>query len=168
MLPQLITALVDFAEAITSFGCGDGVPCTITRLQGQSVESCPFEDQREKFAKDFAEDCREGTQAVDECLERVQELFNSGKPPNKAQRTEIISLLNKAQMSYKDSIPFLSKQFNVAMDKTTTEAKAEVEAFAQTRIHSLAQDVIRDNPTALTGQPLEVPQIEVGDDVLDG
>ena len=48
------------------------------------------------------------------------------------------------------------------------EAKAEVEAFAQTRIHSLAQDAIRDNPTALTGQPLEVPQIEVGDDVLDG
>jgi hypothetical protein len=41
------------------------------------------------------------------------------------------------QHSSTDSIPFVQSQFNEAMDKTVTEARAEVEAFVDNKIRSL-------------------------------
>jgi TusA-related sulfurtransferase len=150
-----------FAEAITSLNCGDGVPVTITRLRGETIEPCPWEDQREKFVRDFREDCREGTEALDKTLKRVEELFTSGKALNKKEREEVLELLGKAQRSYSDSIPFLAKQFNRAMDKTETEAKGEIEAFAMSRIQSIANGAIAANPNILTAKEPTAPQIEV-------
>jgi len=159
-----------FAEAITSMNCGDGVPVTLTRFQGKITERCPFEDQRNKFAEDFRTDCEEGTQAINDALEKVEALFVSGKALNKSEKSQVIELLHKAQKSYQDSIPFLSKQFNQAMDKTTTQAKSEIEAFTQNRIISLAQGEILKNPNALIGgQAVSVPCIGTTEtDTLDG
>lgn len=42
-----------FAEMITSMNVGDGVPVTIRRLNGKTMEPCPEENRRQEFEKEF-------------------------------------------------------------------------------------------------------------------
>lgn len=42
-----------FAQAITSLNMGAGVPVTLTRLNGEYIEPCPFVDKREQFSNEF-------------------------------------------------------------------------------------------------------------------
>lgn len=44
---------------------------------------------------------------------------------------------------------FIIEQFRKQMDKTITEAKGEVEAFIQNRLHSIALAALRQNPETL-------------------
>jgi len=44
-----------------------------------------------------------------------------------------------------DSIPFLQKSFNEAMDKTVNEAKGEVEAFVMNKVTSLGIEKMKDD-----------------------
>ena len=46
------------------------------------------------------------------------------------------------------------------MEKTVTESKGEIEAFVSNKMYQIAQQAMVDNPQAILGSPIEVPQIE--------
>lgn len=134
-----------FAELITSFGHGDGVPCTIREVMGERKEECPFNNKRMEFENEVKEHIEEIHADTEKLLKEVAYLFNEKKTLNKADKEKVTDLLNKINREIKSNTPFIMSQFNEQMDKTVKEAKGEVEAFTQNKMHSLALEALKQN-----------------------
>ena len=143
-----------FAEAITSFGCGSGIPCTIryTEKDGR-IPECDFVSKRKQFTDEFKNKMEKAMEKSRELLSEVSEIFSSKKTLTKADKTEILSKLTMLSYDIGSNIDFIADQFNRQMDKTVMEAKGEIEAFCQNKINSIAQ-------TALTEHKNEFVEIE--------
>lgn len=134
-----------FAELITSFGHGDGVPCTLKEVMGERRESCPFENKRMQFENEVKEHIEEIHADTEKLIKETKDLFESKKAFNKADKEKVINLLEKINREIKSNTPFIMSQFNEQMDKTVKEAKGEVEAFTQTKMHSLALEALKQD-----------------------
>lgn len=134
-----------FAELITSFGHGDGVPCTLKEVMGERKEDCPFENKRMQFENEVREKIEEVHKDTEKLLKEVAYLFNEKKTLNKADKEKVTDLLNKINREIKSNTPFIMSQFNEQMDKTVKEAKGEVEAFTQNKMHSLALEALKQD-----------------------
>lgn len=127
-----------FAEAITSMNQGSGVPVTIRHIQGEQIEPCPFIDKRMQFEKEFEENLKGANETACELIHSVREMFTSKKTLNKKDKEEVLGKLNQILRAIDGSASFIYSQFNEQMDKTTREAKGEIEAFMQNKINSIA------------------------------
>ena len=134
-----------FAELITSFGQGDGVPCTIRELMGERKADCPFENKRMQFENEMKEHVEEIHSDTEKLIKEVAYLFNEKKTLNKADKERVTDLLNKINREIKSNTPFIMSQFNEQMDETVKEAKGEVEAFTQNKMHSLALEALKQD-----------------------
>ena len=134
-----------FAELITSFGHGDGVPCTLIEVMGERKEECPFENKRIQFENEVKEHIEEIHSDTEKLIKEVACLFNEKKTFNKADKEKVTDLLNKINREIKSNTPFIMSQFNEQMDKTVKEAKGEVEAFTQNKMHSLALEALKQD-----------------------
>lgn len=145
MVAEVELSQNQWAELVSSIGMGGGVPCTI-RYNSGPVEECPFMSKREEFDQEFAKESHKLTEDIEKAIHEAEELLNK-KAPTKADRVAIIELLQSAQRKLHSNIPFIAKQFTNQMDKTTTEAKAEVEAYQLARLNDLALAVIATGET---------------------
>ena len=129
-----------FAEAITSFGCGTGIPCTIryTEKDGR-IPECDFVSKREQFTDEFKAQTNKAMQKSKELIDEVAELFESKKSLTKADKENILRKLNMLNADISSNIGFVTDRFNEQMDKTVMEAKGEIESFCQNKINSIAQ-----------------------------
>lgn len=128
-----------FAEAITAFGQGTGVPVTIryTEKDGR-IPSCDFVCKREQFTGEFKEQTSKAMKKSEELIEEVAELFSSKKALTKTDKENILKKLNMLKSDIGSNIEFIADQFNEQMDKTVMEAKGEIESFCQNKINSIA------------------------------
>lgn len=128
-----------FAEAITSFGCGTGIPCTIryTEKDGR-IPECDFVSKREQFTSEFKEQTNKAMQKSKELIDEVAVLFESKKTLTKKDKEEILMKLNMLNSDISSNIGFVADQFNEQMDKTVMEAKGEIESFCQNKINAIA------------------------------
>lgn len=128
-----------FAEAITSFGQGTGIPVTIryTEKDGK-IPPCDFVNKREQFADEFKEKRKRVTNESQQIIKDVTEMFEQKKNLTKVDRQEILSKLSKLSMDIGCNMDFIADQFNEQMDKTVMEAKGEIEAFCQNKINTIA------------------------------
>lgn len=128
-----------FAEAITAFGQGTGVPVTIryTEKDGR-IPSCDFVSKREQFTGEFKEQTSKAMKKSEELIEEVAELFSSKKALTKTDKENILKKLNMLKSDIGSNIEFIADQFNEQMDKTVMEAKGEIESFCQNKINSIA------------------------------
>lgn len=128
-----------FAEAITSFGCGSGVPCTIryTEKDGR-IPECDFVSKREQFTDEFKGKTKEAMNESQQLIQDVTDLFSQKKALTKADKEAIISKLRKLSMDLGCNLDFIADQFNEQMDKTVMEAKGEIESFCQNKINAIA------------------------------
>ena len=128
-----------FAEAITSFGQGTGIPVTIrdTEKDGR-ISSCDFVSKREQFTGEFKEQTNKAMKKSKELINDVIELFSSKKTLTKADKENILKKLNILNSDIGSNIGFIADQFNEQMDKTVMEAKGEIESFCQNKIDAIA------------------------------
>lgn len=128
-----------FAEAITSFGQGTGVPVTIryTEKDGK-IPPCDFVSKREQFTGEFKEQTDKAMEKSKELINEVAELFSSKKTLTKADKENILKKLNMLNYDIGSNIGFIADQFNEQMDKTVMEAKGEIESFCQNKINAVA------------------------------
>jgi len=128
-----------FAEAITSFGQGTGIPVTIryTEKDGR-ISSCDFVSKREQFTGEFKEQTNKAMKKSKELINDVIELFSSKKTLTKADKENILKKLNILNSDIGSNIGFIADQFNEQMDKTVMEAKGEIESFCQNKINAIA------------------------------
>lgn len=129
-----------FAEAITSMNVGSGVPVTIRYLKGVgNIEPCPFIDKRKQFENEFKNNLDSVNKMSKDLISEVSELFETKKSLTKADKETILKKLDAIQRFIGSNSSFVYEQFNEQMDKTTTEAKGEIEAFMQNKLNSIAQ-----------------------------
>ncbi len=148
-----------FAEAITSFGCGSGVPVTIryTEKDGRMPE-CDFISKREQFTDEFKEQREKITKESQQLLQDVADLFTQKKSLTKSDKEAVMSKLSKLSMDLGCNMDFIADQFNEQMDKTVMEAKGEIESFCQNKINAIASAALvehRDEIVKL-GNPVDI------------
>lgn len=157
---QVEMSPTQFAEMITSGGQGGGTPVTISRRAGRSMEQCPFESKREVFRNEFKakmENLSTETESIAESVETVLEK----KSLNNADKEFILSQIKTLTQNVQRNIPFVAEQFDRQLDKATTEAKGEIEAFFESKIHSLGLEAFSDEVKKYLQAPsLDVPQLE--------
>lgn len=132
-----------FAEAITSFGQGTGIPVTIRYTEkGGKIPPCDFVSKREQFTGEFKEQTDKAMEKSKALINEVAELFSSKKTLTKADKENILTKLNMLNFDIGSNIGFIADQFNKQMDKTVMEAKGEIESFCQNKINAIASDAL--------------------------
>lgn len=146
-----------WATLVSSFGMGDGVPCTINREQGNYVPGIPFRHTRAVARDEVREKSRELAAQVDATRQAVQAEM-SGLSAKK--RDAILDHLHTLERGLSSSMPWILQQFEEHMETTTERAKAEVEAYIAHRVQTAGLQAL----TADTA-PVVVPaQIAAGND----
>lgn len=138
-----------FAEAIGSFGVGDGVPVTLryTETDG-SIQPPSIPNTRDIIETELL-------QHIDKCrkdafsAKKKAEAIVEKRTLTKTDKEELMRLMNRLVTDVGSNTEFMIEQFRRQMDKTVTEAKGEVEAFTQNRLHSIALAALRQNPETL-------------------
>jgi hypothetical protein len=149
-LPLIEVAMspAQFAEAITSMNMGPGVPCTIQYVGNERQPEPPFTNVRDQYKEEFEQEMTDLQAKVLENTGELEEIL-AKKSLTKADRDRIRQMMGLVYRKLKDSVPFIHGQFDEAMEKTVTAAKAEVEAFA---LHAaLVGGAVEGPPTKLLG-----------------
>jgi len=139
-----------FAEMITTMNMGDGVPCTIRHIGYERMEDPPGIEQRQIFEDEFKVDMQQVGNKISSAIKKAESLLDIKGNIKKAERHEIISLLESIAQDINLNMPFVQAQFNKAMDKTILEAKGEVEAFVSNKITSLGVEALREQFPQIT------------------
>lgn len=142
-----------FAELLTTMNVGDGVPCTIEAVGYEQMPPCPAVDQRAKYEDEFKKHVADTAAEAVELRDYVTNLFFEKERLSKQDRLDIKKRLDLLVQQIKSNTPFIQSQFNEAMDKTVAEAKGEVEAFVNHKIHSLGIQALNSE----VGKALEAP-----------
>ena len=157
-----------FAQAITSLNMGAGVPVTLRRLHDQYIEPCPFVDKREQFNNEFREEMNALTRKLTEATKHVEKLIEEKRTFNKADKDQILSALKSVTSQLASHYPYMYSMFNEQMDKTVTEAKAEIESHLQARMEDMALKVAGQEMKASEMLSDEEPDIEEEGGMLMG
>lgn len=134
-----------FAELISAMNVGDGVPVSIryTKELGH-VEGKPIGNTRTQFISEFVQKNEETENDTVKLLDKLKAIFSEKRALKASEREDVLSTLQKIQSSLTDHNSFMLRQFDEAMEKVTAEAKGEIEAFVQNKMHSLALAAMRD------------------------
>ncbi len=133
-----------FAELLTTMNYGSGVPGTLKHVKGVRVEDPVLESKHLQFTKELSKDIEETLTHFDRILKRADSLLASSKPLTRAEKDELQEGIQKVQRLMTDHLPFLVKQFTQQMDKTASEAKAEVEAFIDHAVSSAGLQALKE------------------------
>lgn len=142
-----------FAECIGAMNVGDGVPCTIkyTEKEGYVPVIEESNSKREQFRNEFGDTIAKAMEQVQNQINQIQESINNKKNLGVKDRKEIISQLQQVKYNIGCNLDFCVEQFDEQMDKSTMEAKGEIEAFCQNKINSIAQAALVEKKDELIG-----------------
>jgi hypothetical protein len=147
-----------FVEMITTPNQGDGVPCTIRQLPGETIPPIPIvETEVTRVKENFEKDLQTMVQVLRERAEEIKTL--ASKLPAKAREQIRIDLEVMIQQ-LSSNAPFVLEQFNRASDKVVTAAKHEIEAFTTHALRAAGMEAIAEGrlPNLLTGGSDEDPK----------
>ena len=151
-----------FAELITSMNMGEGVPCTIRWLNGETVDDPPYEDKSELHRKEFAKHQDDILASAENVLAMTKELFEK-KSLTKADKETIINHLKKLCVNIGPNTNYQVTMFDEQMAKSVTEAKNEIETFYMNKIISLGNQALVENgdiPKLSQTSPIDISSIE--------
>lgn len=149
-----------FAECISAMNIGSGVPCTIryTEKDGHIPAIKENNSKREQFRNEFSDTIAKAMEQVQNQIDQIQQSIDTKKSLGVKDRKEIISRLQQVKCDIGYNLDFCVEQFDEQMEKSTMEAKGEIEAFYQNKINSIAQDALVKKKDELIGleNPVEL------------
>lgn len=93
----------------------------------------------------FSDTISKAMEQVQTQINQIQDSIDNKKNLGVKDRKEIISQLRQVKYNIGSNLDFCVEQFDEQMDKTTLEAKGEIEAFCQNKINSIAQAALVEN-----------------------
>lgn len=134
-----------FAEAIAAMNVGSGVPVTLLSTEtDREIPPCDFEINMDLYQKEFDADIDAAQEKTTELLTRLEEMFSAKKSFTKKEREEILRTLTSIRSDIGANAKFVSRSFEEHIEKVTTEAKGEVEAFIQHKMRSMALEAMSE------------------------
>jgi hypothetical protein len=150
-----------YAELVSSFNMGDGVPCTIRQFDKQSYPDPPYESPVDIFQREFSAKMKNLGKECASLVEDSVKMLNEKPSIGKADREFLLNSIRKLIQEVNSNVPFVSQQFNESMEKTISQAKNEIETFVTNRITSLGIDAAKENPNLfLLGLNTETKNID--------
>lgn len=136
-----------FAECISAMNVGNGVPCTIryTEKDGDIPAIAENNSKREQFRNEFSDTILKAMEQVQEQIDEIQKSLDEKKTFGVKDKREMMSKLQQVKSKIGNNLDFCVKQFDEQIEKTTLEAKGEIEAFYQNKINSIAQAALVEN-----------------------
>ena len=131
-----------FADAITGHGSGGEAPITLqfTEKDG-NIDQPSFENKRLQFEKEFFK-------TADAIVKQINETIEKAKDKKAPQW--LVHDMEVTKSWLKSNIPYLAEQFAKQMDKTVTEAKAEVEAYVTGLIQQTGLEALEEMRPQIT------------------
>ena len=147
LIAEVEMSYSQFAECITAMNVGDGVPCTIkyTEKDGYIPAIAENNSKREQFRNEFSDTILKAMEQVQDQINEIQKSLDDKKNLGVKDRKEMISKLQQVKYNIGSNLDFCVEQFDEQMEKTTLEAKGEIEAFCQNKINSIAQAALVEN-----------------------
>lgn len=133
-----------FAEAITSLNIGEGIPVTITNINGEQIEQCPYRNRQKIMRREMNEAVHDVMQELEKRSEEIEKLLKEKRVLSREDRDNILWALKSVRQELKSNLPYLQTMYSEQMDKTLTEAKGEFEACLQNKMNSIALAVISE------------------------
>lgn len=133
-----------FAEAITSLNIGEGIPVTITNINGEQIEQCPYRNRQKIMRREMNEAARDVVQELEKRSEEIEKLLKEKRVLSREDRDNILWALKSVGQELKSNLPYLQTKYSEQIDKTLTEAKGEFEAYLQNKMNSIALAVISE------------------------
>ncbi len=118
-----------FSEAITAMNVGDGVPVTLRQFAGESMPMCPEWTLRERIDNDLKATFRSLTDRLLKYESRLQDILSKKGTVKVAEKKEIFGMYSSVIQEIRSNIPFMKECMDEAIDKSTNQAKGEIEAF---------------------------------------
>lgn len=147
-----------WAELLSSFNRGPGVPCTLNHVNAelatehfpsQGVPSCPETNERQIIEEEFKKEMANITRGLNDLIKKAQE-FQDKPSINKADRKAYLDIATTLQRKIDSCLPFIQGQFNEAMDGVIVQAKHDIEAFTSQLLRQAGLDKIKDQVAALS------------------
>jgi ElaB/YqjD/DUF883 family membrane-anchored ribosome-binding protein len=152
---EVFLSASQFADMITSLNMGNGVPCTISSVEGKHLEEPPdLETEAEKVQIDFKQSIEDLIKELQSAQDKVESILGQ-KSIKKADREAIRAEFSKVVREIGSNIPFVLDSFQEASERVVTHAKAEVEAFVSARITAAGLEAIQDEAPQLTSSEIE-------------
>jgi len=163
-LCEVFMSQTQFAEAITSFNIGDGVPCTLKMVTGDEWdaekrgfrEDCPEVNFRKQTTEELNEELSELGDRVEAMAGDVKEILSAKGQVKASDKKKLLDGLESVLQEVRSNIPFVHQCFNRSVNKAVTEAKGEIDATYQAMREKLGDRVIEGK--------VELPSLGEGDE----
>jgi hypothetical protein len=116
-----------FAGLLTTMNIGSGVPCTIRRVNNESVEPPPEEgNEMDRVREGFKEDLKNIGAKLAGAKQALSAIL-AKKSIGKGDKESISKLVSSMFMHFEANVPFVQEQFQRATDRSVANAKAEID-----------------------------------------
>lgn len=148
---EVALSMAQWADLVSSFGNGDGVPVTISYREGVGlVPDFPFEPRLALSAAETVNAADKTYDSIKAALAAVEE-----KPTKANVRALRIAVDNAAP-----NVEYAAKTLTEHVENVVTKARADVEAMVQSEAERLGLPVTRDMALGIMApdpEPLELP-----------
>jgi len=118
-----------FSELITTMNISEGVPCTITWMRGKGeIERPKRTNAREVTEGVLRKTIKKTFSRLTEIQESVEALKKKSSV-SKKDRENLSKSLSLLRQDLESDMPFVETIFNEVMDKSVTEAKADIDGM---------------------------------------
>ena len=135
---------VQWAEFLTS-GNTSGVPCTLKYINGEKMSDPKPSTIMEDYNNEVNEQFEEFGKSFDKVSETLKEQINSNKPMGKKALEELLREVEILRTNTVANVKFVKNSFKKDMDKIVTQAKAEFNAYTESRIHEIGIESIKND-----------------------
>lgn len=147
-----------WATFVSSMNVGSGVPCTLTRVNGQSVPGFPLRVEDDEFRSELNGKTDGLIALVDAAIKKIND---EASGLSKVKRDRLVAELSGLRRTLSSSLPFIVHQHGEYMERTVEKAKIEVNAYVTSAITRAGLQALSE------GEP---PLLRLGrvDDVAEG
>ncbi len=145
-----------WAEFVSSFNVGSGVPVTIEYTQEGRMPEIVHRDAAQEFASEGSETISKATSCLDDLLADIEKETGLS-----AKRKEaLLDRVRRAHCALSDNLPFVEQQFGKHLETRMAKAKAEYHAYVNHAVVQAGLDAIAGAKVLSLPEPVGVEEGE--------
>lgn len=125
---------IQWAEFLTAGHVDDGVPCTITRLNGKSMSRVEMRNVAEEYGNRINEKFEDFQKGIKRFEDEIEHTLESGKSMGKTQMKELLHSMKCFRENAPANLKYAHDRFREDMANMVVKAKAEINAYAELRL----------------------------------
>lgn len=125
---------IQWAEFLTAGHVDDGVPCTITRLNGKSMSRVEMRNVAEEHGNHINEKFEDFQKGIKRFEDEIEQTLESGKSMGKTQMKELLHSMKCFRENAPANLKYAHDRFREDMANMVVKAKAEINAYAELRL----------------------------------